>query len=376
VTAVWLEGGRTGWFAPRVRGSAVQVGVVGLGTIGRVHATNLAGRIPNARLARVADVSGSVVGTVREQLDVPASTAFDDLLEDARVVAVVIATPPSTHPELVERAAAAGKHVFCEKPLALDIEAAERALAAVRRSGVLLQLGFHRRFDRDFADARARVERGELGEVRTFFTSMRDMRPPPIAALRSGEQTLLHDTTCHDLDAARWLVGEVGEVTARGAALALPELEELGQVDHAVALLRFESGALGIVENSLASGYGFDCRCEITGSEGTLRIDRPQASAVEWLGPGRGGFRLTATFLQRFADAYPRELEAFAAAVAGTGRVEVSGEDGLAAVVLAHAAERSLRQGASVPLRRARVNGELRYELEPQSARRPEATET
>jgi predicted dehydrogenase len=368
---VWLEGAAGGWFARPVRGKAVQVGVVGLGTIGRVHATNLAGRIPNARLAWVVDHSGSVLATAREVFGVPASDSYDELLDDDRVAAVVIATPPSTHPGLIERAAAAGKHVFCEKPLALDIAQAERALAAVRRSGVLLQLGFHRRFDRDFAEAKSRLARGELGEVRTFFDSMRDMLPPPIEALRSGEQTLLHDTTCHDLDAARWLVGEIDEVTARGAALASPEIGELGQVDHVIVLLRFESGALGVVENSLASGYGFDCRCEITGSEGTLRIDRPHLSAVECLSAGRSGFRLTSTFLQRFADAYPRELEAFAAAVAGTGRVEVGGADGLAAVVLAHAAERSLEQGASVRLRRVRVDGELRYELAERAAAGP-----
>jgi myo-inositol 2-dehydrogenase/D-chiro-inositol 1-dehydrogenase len=272
---------------------------------------------------------------------------------------------------MVKLAAEAGKHVFCEKPLALDIAQAEEALAAVRRSGVLLQVGFHRRFDRDFADARSRIERGELGQIRTFFASMRDMRPPPVEALRSREQTLLHDTACHDLDAARWLVGEIDEVTTRGAALELPEIRAFGQVDHAVTVLRFESGALGVVENSLASGYGFDCRCEVAGSDASLRIDRPRLSAVERLSEGESAFRLTSTFLQRFADCYPRELEAFARAVAGAGPVEVGGEDGLAAVVLAHAAERSLERGASVRLRRSRVGGALRYELDERSALEP-----
>jgi predicted dehydrogenase len=342
----------------------VQIAVVGLGAIGQVHAANLAGRIPGARLARVADASEAALARVG---GVPASTSYQDVLEDPDVDAVLIATPPSTHPGLVERAAGAGKHVFCEKPLGLEVEPAEAALAAVERSGVLLQLGFHRRFDRDFADAKARVARGELGEVRTFFDSMRDMQPPPIEALRSGEQTLLHDTACHDLDAARWLVGEIDELTTRGAALACPEIGDLGEVDHAVTLLRFESGALGIIENSLASGYGFDCRCEVTGSKATLRIDRPHPSAVEWLEAGRSGFRRPTSFLERFAGAYPRELEAFARAVAGTGAVEVGGEDGLAAVVLANAAERSLRRGVTVRLRRSRVNGSVRYAIDERS---------
>jgi predicted dehydrogenase len=253
-----------------VRDATVRIGLAGLGTIGRVHAHNLRGRVPGARLARVVD---AVEEALAVAAGIPASTAYGDLLADPRVDAVLIATPPSTHAEMVRQAAAAGKHVFCEKPLALDIGDAEAALTAVERTGVLLQLGFHRRFDRDFADARARIARGELGEVRTFFGSMRDMRPPPVDALRSREQTLLHDTACHDFDAARWLVGEIDEVMTRGAALASPEIADAGEVDHAVTLLRFAGGALGIIENSLASGYGFDCRCEVTGSEATLRVD-------------------------------------------------------------------------------------------------------
>jgi myo-inositol 2-dehydrogenase/D-chiro-inositol 1-dehydrogenase len=196
------------------------------------------------------------------------------------------------------------------------------------------------------------------------------MQPPPLDALRSREQTLLHDTACHDLDAARWLVGEIEEVTTRGAALSSPEIGEVGEIDHAITLLRFESGALGIIENSLASGYGFDCRCEISGSQATLRVDRPYPTAVEWLAAGTSGFRRTATFLERFADAYRRELEAFAAAVAETASVEVGAEDGLAAVVLAHAAERSLRQGVSVRLGHSRADGVLRYSIDAPSALR------
>jgi predicted dehydrogenase len=350
--------------------AAVNLGVAGLGTIGRVHATNLAGRIPGARLVRVADTSETVLAATGG-LAVPRSPHFEDLLDDPRVDAVVIATPPSTHPEMVKLAAAAGKHVFCEKPLALDVLQAEDALAAVQRAGVHLQVGFHRRFDRDFADAKSRIERGEVGRIRTFFDSMRDMHPPPIEAMRTREQTLLHDTACHNLDAARWLVGEIDEVTTRGAALAVPELGELGEVDHAVTLLKFESGALGIIENSLASGYGFDCRCEITGSDATLRVDRPHLSAVERLSEGSGGFRRTSTFLERFADAYPRELEAFAKALTDGVPVKVSGHDGLAAVVLANAAARSLREGGSVRLRRRRANGAPLYEVEERSAAAP-----
>jgi predicted dehydrogenase len=131
----------------------------------------------------------------------------------------------------------------------------------------------------------------------------------------------------------------------------------------AVTILRFAGGALGVVENNLASGYGFDCRCEIAGSEATLRVDRPHLTAVETLDRRGSGFRRTATFLERFADAYPRELEAFVAAVTGKRRVEVDGEDGLEAVVLANAAELSLELGVSVRVPRRREGGALRHEL-------------
>ena len=341
--------------------ATVRIGVAGLGTIGRVHAGNLRGRIPGACLARVAD---TVEDALTLAAGVPGSTAYDDLLADPRVDAVLIATPPSTHAEMVRQAAAAGKHVFCEKPLALEIRDGEAALAAVERAGVVLQLGFHRRFDRDFADARARIARGELGEIRTFFGSMRDQHPPPVGALRAREQTLIHDAACHDFDAARWLVGEIEEVTTRGAALASTEIAEAGEVDHAVTLLRFAGGALGIVENSLASGYGFDCRCEITGSQATLRVDRPHLTAVERLDGGGSRFLRTSTFLQRFEDAYRHELEAFAAAVTGERPVEVDGADGLAAVVLANAAELSLELGQTVRVRRVKENGAMRHELD------------
>ena len=331
-----------------MRREPVRIGVAGLGAIGRVHAGNLAGRIPCARLARVADTSEAALAAVCGLLEVPGSTEFDDLLEDPQLDAVLVATPPSTHAAMVERAAAAGKHVLCEKPLALEVAAAENAVEAAERAGVLLQVGFHRRFDRDFAEARARIARGELGEIRTFFGSMRDKEPPPLA---SPEQTLLHDAACHDLDAARWLIGEIEEIAVHGAALASPALAAAGQVDHTVMVLRFESGALGIVENSLASGYGFDCRCEITGSEATLRIDRPYVDEIETLAAGRSAFRRTATFLDRFAGAYPSEVESFARAIRGEEDVRVTGADGLAAVVLAAAAERSLELGAGVKVR-------------------------
>jgi predicted dehydrogenase len=345
--------------------ASIGVGVVGLGEIGRVHAANLVDRVRGARLARVADPSPRARRWAERLTGVPSSNSYIELLDDPNVDAVVIATPPALHPEMVELAVAAGKPILCEKPLGLEVETAEQALSAANRAGVGLQVGFHRRFDPDFLLAKARIERGELGAIYSFFDSMRDMQPPQPDPGPDGKQALLHDVACHDLDAARWLVGEIEEITTLGAALSSDALRQTGQIDHAVTVLRFANGSLGVIDNTLAGGYGFDCRCEIVGSNATIRIDNPYTSNVEWLTDRATGFERTKTFLDRFERTYPAELEAFVRAVQSGSEVQVSGEDGLAAVVLATAAQLSLERGASVRLRHSTNGHRVRYAIEP-----------
>jgi len=295
--------------------------------------------------------------------DVPTSGSYADLLEDANVDAIVIATPAAAHPGMVELAAAAGKSILCEKPLALEIAAAESAVAAANRAGVLLQIGFHRRFDADFRLAKARVERDELGVIYSYSGSMRDIEPPEPDPSWGDRQALLHDSACHDLDAARWLVGEIDEITTVGATLSSEAVRRAGQIDHAILALRFENGSVGVIDSSLASGYGFDCRCEIVGSKATIRIDNPYTSNVEWLTDRRTGFQRTRTFLDRFERTYPNELDAFVEAVRCGADPLVSGEDGLAAVVLTIAAERSFASGKTVRLSRRADGPVLRYAI-------------
>jgi predicted dehydrogenase len=342
----------------------VGVGVVGLGGIGRVHAANLCDRVRGARLVRVADTSDESRRWADQALGVPSADCLDALLSDSRVGAVVIATPPPTHSEMVTLAAAAGKAILCEKPLALDIDDAERAVAAATRAGVVLQVGFHRRFDPDFMLAKERIGTGQLGAVYSFADSMRDLEPPDPATIRGTAQALLHDAACHDLDAARWLIGEIDEITTFGTSLSSDELRRAGQVDHTITVLRFASGALGTIDNSLASGYGFDCRCEIVGSKATMRIDRPFRSNVEWLSKRVSGFERTKTFLDRFEHTYATELEAFVQAIRSGSDVPVTGHDGLAAVVLTVAAQRSLETRASVALSHVSTGDGIRYAIE------------
>ena len=325
----------------------VRVGLAGLGRMGRIHAANLAWRCPSARLAAVTDADPAVAAAVGAELDVPVAGSYEELL--AGVDAVAVATPTATHADLVTRAAAAGRAVFCEKPLSLDRAATLAALAAVADAGVPLQVGFHRRFDPDWAEATERIRAGELGEVYLFRTSLRDMRSPRPEFLASSGGFFL-DVTIHDLDTARWMVGEVVEVTATGAALSDPGFAVLGDIDTALVTLRFASGALGVIDNSRSAGYGYECSTEVVGSLATVRVENPPTRHYRWLTPGRSAQGIPRDFQERYPQAYALELEGFARAVLTGEPPAVGGADALAAYDLAVAADRSWRTGRTVTL--------------------------
>jgi inositol 2-dehydrogenase len=325
----------------------VRVGLAGLGRMGRIHAANLSGRCPSAELACVFDADAGTARQVADQLGVPRAESFDDILADAAVDAVAIATPTRTHAELSVRASQAGKHVFCEKPVSLDRQATVEAIEAVLAAGVVFQVGFHRRFDPDWAAAVDRMRAGDLGEVYLFRTSLRDMTPPnPEFLAHSGG--FFVDVTIHDLDLARWMVGEVVEVSAHGTAVSDPRFAELGDIDTAVVVLRFENGALGVIDNSRAAGYGYECSTEVMGRKATVRIDHPQYRHYEWRTPGWAAHDLARDFEQRYPEAYPAELEAFARCVRDGLPPRVTAYDALAAFDLAQAADRSWRSGRPV----------------------------
>jgi inositol 2-dehydrogenase len=352
----------TGGLGRRAVSRRASLGVAGLGRMGRFHADNLAGRVPLAELAMVVDAAEEVARTAGRELGVPWSTSYDDLRGDPAIQGVVVATPTATHAQMIERAAAAGKHVFCEKPISLEVGPTVRAIGAARAAGTKLQVGFHRRFDPDWEAATARIRGGELGEVYLFRTSLRDMRPPPLEYLR-GSGGFFVDVTIHDLDTARWMVGEVDEVTAFGSALH-PGFAEAGEVDTALVVVRFETGALGVIDNSRVAGYGYECSTEVMGSRATVRVDRHRRVHNVWLTPGAARVDWVADFTERYPEAYARELEAFARAILEDGPVGATGEDALAAFVLARAAERSWREGRTVKLRHELREGAVLYEAE------------
>ena len=310
--------------------------VVGLGRMGRLHAENLAGRVPSAALAGVVDAAEPLARAVGERHGVPWSASLEAMLEDPAVDGVVIAAPTRLHPELVGLAASAGKHVLCEKPLGFDAVDARGAVDIARAAGVALQVGFQRRFDPGWTALKDALERGELGRLHLLRCSHRDARPP-----EAGLGDLLADMAVHDLDAARWLGGEVADV------LALPRasLGE-GPVLAAAIALRFESGALAAIDVSRDARYGFECSAELVGSRATGRIGyghRP--GDLELLHDCRAAVRLSADHAERHEAAYLNELQHFGQVATGSREPTPTGEDAVAALELASAARRSSEAG-------------------------------
>jgi predicted dehydrogenase len=323
----------------------VGIGLAGTGRMGRVHLSNLVRRCAAAELACVYDADGERAAAVAAELEVPAAKTFAELVE--RSAAVAIATPTGSHAELTVTAAQAGRPVFCEKPLSLDRATTVATIEAVEAAGVPLQVGFHRRFDPDWAAAAARIAAGELGEVTFFRTSLRDMTPPDPNFL-AGSGGFFVDVTVHDLDVARWLVGEVVEVTAHGAA-SDPAFAALGDIDTAVCVLRFANGALGVIDNSRSARYGYECSTEVVGTLATVRVEAPRP--VEWRTPGQAGYPLARDFEERYPEAYTAELDAFARCVLDGTPPRVTGRDALAAFDLAVAATESWRTGTTVTVK-------------------------
>ena len=336
---------------------AVGIGVIGAGRIGDVHATNLARRVQGATLRGVADVRADVAAALAARQSVSLSTGdYPVLLADPTIDAVIVASATDTHGEVVRAAAAAGKHIFCEKPIDTTLAAIDASLEAVARAGVLFQVGFNRRFDPSFRRVRSLVAAGEAGTPHLVRITSRDPQPPP-AGYFTGELGIFPDMTIHDFDLARYLVGagpdgdEVVEVYAVASSLVAAKDGGNGEPDTAVSVLRFASGAVATIDNSRRATYGYDQRAEVFGSGGMVSAGNVlEDQAVVANATGFRGAVTQNFFLQRYADAYATELEAFAAAVRSGGVSPVTGYDGRIAVAIAIAAQESVRKGRPVRL--------------------------
>src|SRR5919108_956346 len=324
----------------------VRIAVAGLGRMGQRHARNAAAAA-GIDLIAVADVDEARAAALGTELGVPGYSDAGRMLDEAGPQGLVIATPPATHVRLIELAAARSIHVLCEKPLSFDGPEAVRALGLAAEAGIAIQLGFQMRFDEDLTEIAEYIARGELGRIYQLRAALRDASPPPREYL-AASGGYFWDGAIHLLDLARWLIGEIAQVSAFGAALSDPLFEELGDVDNALIVLRAESGALGLLETSRVAGYGFESGFELLGSEATCRVAGGRAGGVDLYRDGAIVARHRRDFLERFGPAYPRELAGFADVVAGACAPRVSGLDGLAAMRLCEAAVRSYERGETV----------------------------
>ena len=326
-----------------------QIAVIGAGRIGQIHAGNVRSH-DGLSLKFVVDPVAAAAEGLASRLGTQIATV-DDVLADDSVDGVIIASSTDTHLDLSLRAIAAGKAVFCEKPLDLDLAKARSAESTLGRGDARFFLGFNRRFDPHFRELHNQLDSGVMGSLETLHIISHDPAPPPLDYVKvSGG--LFKDMTIHDFDMAAWLLGEtVTSVYASAAALVEPELRKLGHVDTAKVVLRTGSGRICVISNSRRSGYGYDQRIEAFCSKGLLRVGNVHASTVEiWAEGGPCSSPLQNFFLDRYAAAYKAEMDHFAKILDGIAPSEIGFRDGIAALTLAEAADESHRTNSVIRL--------------------------
>ena len=327
------------------------VGVLGIGEMGKRHAENIRRLVPEARLVAVADAAADRARQVASELEIEHwYGSLEAMLECKELDAVLVATPDKFHAQAIGAAAHAGKDILCEKPLAVSLADAHAALAAVAKARVRLQIGFMRRYDPAYAAAWKRIQAGEIGIPVIFKSVGRDKDAPPLVAYQSNVNGMLfYNSTIHDFDLARWLMGdEIAEVHSYTSVAIRPEVAQYGDVVTSVVNLKYGKGAIGNVESYVQAVYGYDVRTEIVGSKGSILVGSLQQTPATFLTASGGTRTLADHFLTRFADAYVGEVRDFVQSMLQDRSPRVSGEDGLKALAIAVAAENSHRESKPV----------------------------
>ncbi len=329
----------------------VNIAVIGTGRMGSVHTRNLARQIPEANLVAVCDIRLEVAQAIAAELGIKRVVRdYNELLADKSIEAILIATTTDTHAVIMKDVARAGKHIFCEKPLALDLKTIDDALAVVEKSGVKLQVGFNRRFDKSFKRVHEIVASGEIGRPCILRIASRDPVPPSVEYAR-GSGGMFLDMTIHDFDMARFQIGEIEEVYAIGGVLVAPELAQANDVDTNIVTLKFANGAIGVIDNSRQAVYGYDQRLEVFCSNGVaLTENEVEDVVVKGSKDGYHSARPPYFFMNRYAACYVEEVHQFVECVRDDKPTPVGGKDGRMAVGLGYAAWKSLRENRPVKL--------------------------
>jgi myo-inositol 2-dehydrogenase/D-chiro-inositol 1-dehydrogenase len=300
----------------------------------------------------VTDANETAARDCANKFQIPeCGTDFRKLIQHPDIRAVVICSPTNTHSAIIQAAAAAGKHIFCEKPLDTDLTRIDQVIAAVQKAGVLLQVGFNRRFDPNFRRVRQAVAKGEVGVLHQLRITSRDPAPPPLEYIATSGG-LFMDMTIHDFDMARFLAGsEVEEIYATGSARVDPKIATAGDIDTAIALLKFANGACGVIENCRQAVYGYDQRVEVFGSGGSILVDNnyPNTALVQGKEKVYRDLPLN-FFMERYVESYLVEMKEFVQAIAKGETSPVSGAEARIPVVMALAAQRSVTENRPVRL--------------------------
>ena len=330
----------------------LNVGIIGAGRIGKVHAETIAFRLPEAAPVAIADLNRKAAEQVAARCGIPkVAESSEEIFADPRIEAVLICSSTGTHADLVVQAAEAGKHIFCEKPIDHSLAKIDRALAAVAKAGVKLQVGFNRRFDANFARVRQAVASGEIGTPHLMHIVSRDPAPPPVSYVMVSGGIFL-DMTIHDFDMARFLIGdEVEEIYTAAGVMVDPEIGKAGDLDTALVVLRFKSGVIGTIDNSRKAVYGYDQRVEILGSQGSIATGNcyPNQAVISTATAVRRDLPLN-FFMDRYTESFASELRAFVGAVLEDKPTAVTGIDGRIPVVMGLAARKSYDERRPVRL--------------------------
>jgi myo-inositol 2-dehydrogenase/D-chiro-inositol 1-dehydrogenase len=329
------------------------VGVIGAGRIGRLHIENLVHHIPNAKVKIVADIN------ITEQLaqwanEIGISNISDNpntIFEDPVIDAVLIASSTDTHASFIQKAAKAKKHIFCEKPIDINIVEIEKSLKVVKNNDVKFMVGFNRRYDENFRRVYEVVDSGKIGIPHIIKITSRDPAPPPIEYIKVSGGIFI-DMTIHDWDMARFLAqSDVEEIYTKGAVLIAPEIGDAGDIDTVIAVLKFKNGALGIIDNSRQAVYGYDQRVEVFGSKGCVKADNQPKNTVQiYTENNIKKDKIPYFFLERYKSSYINELRTFFTALKENKNPSPDGRDGLQSILIAKAAQKSYQKNRPVKL--------------------------
>ena len=330
----------------------LNVGLIGAGRIGNVHARNIKFQIPKCQLLAISDVYKSAADQLARELEIP--SVYQDhrqLLADPQIQAVLICSSTDTHAKIIEDAAAAGKHIFCEKPIDHELSKIDRALAAVEKAGVKLQIGFNRRFDPNYRAVYDAIRAGRIGEPHILRITSRDPAPPPLEYIKVSGGMFL-DMTIHDFDMARFLIGsEIESVYAVAGVRVDPAIGAAGDVDTAIITLKFKDGTIGSIDNSRKAAYGYDQRVEVFGSRGMIASENDTSARTVFADSAGVHSPLPLNFfMDRYTESYLAELHDFVTSIMDNKPTLINGVDGRMPVVAALAAKESLNQKRPIPL--------------------------